>query len=167
MNAAVAIADRRVDLLDAFRERAEARALLWSLGELDLHEAVDVLQHDAVACGLVKRVGQDRIQEIMAGAFAPHRRTERPADLHVAESQRQSSNDETRRPKQAPQSTCDAALYEFRTYGIAQLKDPNCRRRLGDLSTLQVRDLIAALMRLQPKYPAITDDLLLTLGEQL
>jgi hypothetical protein len=67
----------------------------------------------------------------------------------------------------APQSTYDAALYELRTHGIAQLEKPNCRRRLGDLSTQQVRDLIAALIRLRPNYPAITDELILKLGDCL
>ena len=69
--------------------------------------------------------------------------------------------------KAASQVTCDAILYELRTYGISQLAKPNCRRRLFDLSTEQVRELIAALMRLRPRYPAITDDLLLKLGDQL
>jgi hypothetical protein len=59
----------RVDLLTAFEARCEARALLWRIGEFDLSEAVDVLQHDAVRDGLVERVGQDRVEEIMAAAF--------------------------------------------------------------------------------------------------
>jgi hypothetical protein len=77
---------------------------------------------------------------------------------------------QTREPPRqcaASQATCDAILYELRTYGISQLAKPDCRRRLFDLSTEQVRELIAALMRLRPKYPAITDDLLLKLGDQL
>jgi hypothetical protein len=67
----------------------------------------------------------------------------------------------------AAKSTYDALVYELRTYGIAQLEKPNCRGRLGDLSTQQVRDLIAALMRLRPNYPAITDELILKLGDCL
>jgi hypothetical protein len=39
MTAAAAI--KRVNLLDVLGERAEVRALLWSIGELTLHEAVD------------------------------------------------------------------------------------------------------------------------------
>jgi hypothetical protein len=72
-----------------------------------------------------------------------------------------------RRRADAAQSTYDALLYELRTYGIAQLAKPNCRDRLSSLSTRQLRELIAALMRLKPKYPAINDELLLKLGEQL
>jgi hypothetical protein len=66
-----------------------------------------------------------------------------------------------------PRSTYDAALYELRTYGLQQLVNSNCRHRLADLSTLQMRELIAALIRLRPQYSSITDELLLKLGEQL
>jgi hypothetical protein len=58
-----------LDPIVVFRARAEARALLWRVGEFDLHDAVDVLQADAVRDGLVERVGQDRVQAIMADAF--------------------------------------------------------------------------------------------------
>jgi hypothetical protein len=70
MTAAVAI--KRVDLLDVFIERAEARAYLWSIGELTLHEAVDKLQADAVRDGLVDELGQDRVQQIISAAFEPY-----------------------------------------------------------------------------------------------
>jgi hypothetical protein len=53
-----------------FEARAEARALLWQAGEFDRHEAVDVLQADAHATGLVFKVGQNGVQEILAAAFA-------------------------------------------------------------------------------------------------
>ena len=67
----------------------------------------------------------------------------------------------------APQSTYDALLWELREYGIAQLKKSETRRRLGDLTTAQVRELIAALIRLRPEYPTITDELIATIGGQL
>ena len=59
----------RVDPLAVFKARAEARAILWAACEIDLHEAVDVLQVDAVSTGLVARLGQDRVQHILADAF--------------------------------------------------------------------------------------------------
>jgi hypothetical protein len=72
------------------------------------------------------------------------------------------------REKRAPQSTYDACLYELWENGVSQLSQPNCKRRLGDLSTDQVRELTAALLRLKPKYPVtITDTLILKLGDQL
>jgi hypothetical protein len=54
---------------DIFRARCEARALLFAAGQLDLHDAVDLLQADAVAKGLVVEIGLDAVQEIMAVAF--------------------------------------------------------------------------------------------------
>jgi hypothetical protein len=73
MSAALALAERYVDLLDAFRERAEARAYLWVAGEFGLQEAVDKLQADAERDGLVKRIGQDAVQAILAAAFCSFR----------------------------------------------------------------------------------------------
>jgi hypothetical protein len=70
---AAAAKPRHVDPVDAFIERAEARGLLWSLGEYTLIEAVDVLQADAERDGLLELIGQDRVQEILSTAFAPYR----------------------------------------------------------------------------------------------
>jgi hypothetical protein len=64
-------------------------------------------------------------------------------------------------------STVEALMYQLRTYGYAALAGPNCRQRLSELSTAQVREIIGRLMRMRPKYPAITDELLLHLGELL
>jgi hypothetical protein len=64
---------RRVDLLACFIARAEARAFRFSIGDLTLAEAVDVLQRDAVRDGLVARIGQDGIQRILSDLFAPYR----------------------------------------------------------------------------------------------
>jgi hypothetical protein len=61
---------RTVDPVDVFRARAEARAILWQVGEYDLHKAIDGLQAAAVAYGLVAELGQDATQAIMAQAFA-------------------------------------------------------------------------------------------------
>ena len=56
--------------LKVFVGRAEARALLYAVSELTLHEAVDELQLAAERDGLVAKLGQDEIQRIMAAAFA-------------------------------------------------------------------------------------------------
>jgi hypothetical protein len=55
--------------LVAFQARAQARALLFHVGEFDLHTAVDELQIDAETSGLVAEIGQDAVQAIMALAF--------------------------------------------------------------------------------------------------
>jgi hypothetical protein len=71
MTSAVAI--NNANLLDTFIERAEVRAYLWSVSELTLTEAVDVLQADAVRDGLIEQIGQDHVQKILAECFAPYR----------------------------------------------------------------------------------------------
>jgi hypothetical protein len=55
--------------LAVFTARAEARAILFAAGELDLHQAVDALQAAAIRDGLVAELGQDEVQRIMAEAF--------------------------------------------------------------------------------------------------
>jgi hypothetical protein len=72
-------------------------------------------------------------------------------------------NDDGNQP--APQVTLDALIYELRTLGVAAFKNPSCRRRLADLSDLQLRELLAALIRTRARYPAITDELLIALDE--
>lgn len=63
---------KKVDPLKCFAARANVRAYLWSIGELDLIEAVDALQAAAVRDGLIQRVGQDEIQAMIADAFWPY-----------------------------------------------------------------------------------------------
>jgi hypothetical protein len=53
-----------------FRLRCEARAELVAACLMDFHEAVDGLAAAAVASGLVKDIGQDAVQAIMAEIFA-------------------------------------------------------------------------------------------------
>jgi hypothetical protein len=72
-----------------------------------------------------------------------------------------------RRWSEAPRSTYDAALFEVRRYCITQLAKPNCQRRLAMLSPKQLEDVIAALLRLQPRYQTITNELIATLREML
>lgn len=50
-----------------FADRVEA-------GEIQLRDAVDILQDAAVSSGLVDRVGPDAVQAVMAVAFGPVRR---------------------------------------------------------------------------------------------
>jgi hypothetical protein len=71
------------------------------------------------------------------------------------------------RPDGAPQSTIEALVYELRENGLEQLGNPTCLRRLGDVSTTQLRSIIGRLINLRSRYPNITDELLLTLGELL
>ena len=72
MNVAIP-AIKKVDPLDCFAARAEARAYLWSIGEYDLAKAVDALQAAAVRDGLINQIGQDGVQAMLADAFRPYR----------------------------------------------------------------------------------------------
>jgi hypothetical protein len=51
--------------------------MLYGAGEYTLIEAVDGLQADAEASGLVEHVGQDQVQAILSEAFAPYREAAR------------------------------------------------------------------------------------------
>jgi hypothetical protein len=63
----------RPSALAIFTARCEARALLWAVGEIDLHPAIDELWAAAVRDGLVRELGADRVQRILADTFAPVR----------------------------------------------------------------------------------------------
>jgi hypothetical protein len=75
-------------------------------------------------------------------------------------------NDPRRWPE-APRSTYDAALFELREHGITQLANPNCQRRLAMLSPKQLEDVIAALLRLQPRCRTITNEFIATFRKML
>jgi hypothetical protein len=66
----LAIVPASVPALDVFRLRAWARAYLYMAGEIDLHDAIDVLQRDAERDGLVAELGPDAVQAILSDAFA-------------------------------------------------------------------------------------------------
>jgi hypothetical protein len=62
--------DRPADKAAVFKALCESRALRWRLHEWDwIGDAVDPLQQWAVENGLVRLIGQDAVQTIMAEAF--------------------------------------------------------------------------------------------------
>jgi hypothetical protein len=134
----------KVDPKLAFLARAAARFELVHTGEMNIDEAfAGLVVGLSCACDreLIDRWERDFPR------LAPQRRVIRaPA---------------------APQSTFDALVFELRTHGLPQLNKTSCRLRLGQLSTQQVRELIAALVRLRPRYLAITEELILKLGDFL
>jgi hypothetical protein len=67
----VAEEEVRADPVEVFRLRCQSRAKLWHDGEIDLHSAVDELQHAAEASRLIDAIGQDAVQGLMVEAFAP------------------------------------------------------------------------------------------------
>ena len=66
-----------------------------------------------------------------------------------------------RRDRGAAQSMVEAVMYALRSYGIDTFSRPNCQRMLGDLSDVQVEQVIKRLIGLHSQYPTtITDKLL-------
>jgi hypothetical protein len=72
MTAAARKLAAKLSALEIFIARAEARAMLWAADEISLH-AVDELWHAAERDGLVAELGADKVQQILADAFAPVR----------------------------------------------------------------------------------------------
>jgi len=65
-----------------------------------------------------------------------------------------------------PQATYDAVLWVLREYGPARIDDKWMRPRLAEFSTTQLKELIAAMGRMQSRYPrTITSELISTLKE--
>ena len=65
-----------------------------------------------------------------------------------------------------PQATYDAVLWVLREYGLARIDDEWMRPRLAEFSTTQLKALIAAMGRMQSRYPrTITSELISTLKE--
>lgn len=68
--------------------------------------------------------------------------------------------------RDAPQTTYDAVLWVLREYGLARIDDKWMRPRLAEFSTTQLKELIAAMGRMQSRYPrTITSELISTLKE--
>jgi hypothetical protein len=86
------------------------------------------------------------------------------ADVSLTRAQFEISDQ--RQSGRAAASTVDALMFSLCERGQAALRQPASRRRLAELSTAQVREVIARLIAARSRYPAITDDLLFQLGEQ-
>ena len=69
--------------------------------------------------------------------------------------------------RRAAQATVDALIFSLRQRGEAALSERDIQRRLADLSSDQIREVIARLIKLRSTYPAVTDDLLFRLGGQM
>jgi hypothetical protein len=82
------------------------------------------------------------------------------------ENWKQRQDEPPKRPaKNAPPTTVEAVMYELREDGLDALKAPNCKRRIGELSKRQLTEVLARLLKLRPRYPKISDDLLLYLED--
>jgi hypothetical protein len=118
----------------AFLARASARLTLIEACEMEIGEALD---------GLVDQCACDR--EMIA-------RWDRDYPAQPTK---------TAKLKEAASTTCDALLWELREYGPRRLKHSPTLHRLSQFSNKQFVDLIAALTRLQAKYPKTCSNQLL------
>jgi hypothetical protein len=142
--------------VEVFVARSEARACLVREGDLDLHEAVDVLQAAAVQTGLVGALGQDAVQAIMARAFAV---VHEPAFV--------ATFPDPVPAIRATASTVEALMFSLCRRGASAVAERTCQSRLGELSTAQIRSLIERLIVARRRFRVIDDELLFLLGEQL
>src|SRR5262245_15918232 len=114
-----------VQIIDIFRERCQARAILVDAAAIDFHTAVDGLQEAAVASGLVDEIGQDAVQKIMADAFAilPH--------IIIPNENNDCSVPEKNAPHGAARSTLRAAACRWTILGhAAEVHRPNERGKI-------------------------------------
>jgi hypothetical protein len=117
----------------AFLARASARLILIEACEMEIEDAFS---------GLVDQCACER-EMIARWDYPPQPPTK------------------TVKPKEAASTTCDALMWELREYGPRRLKHSPTLHRLSQLSNKQFVDLIAALTRLQAKYPKTCSNQLL------
>lgn len=131
----------KVAPIQAFRARCEARALLVAFGELDLHDAVDKLQADAVRDGLVDEIGQDAVQAMMAEAFriVPPEARPRQGPPEPAE------DSPARQDISVPDATVEALVYGLRR-GLSCLADNGNRLRLQRCDAAAMRQIASRLL---------------------
>lgn len=111
------------------------------------------------------------LKVVPAGVMNPRRNYRLVAEDGVASAAELQADYEAslrrRREHGAAPTTVEALLYSLRERGEAALRERDVLHRLSELSTNQVREVVGRLMRLRPKYSAITDQLLFLLSEQL
>jgi hypothetical protein len=84
---------------------------------------------------------------------------------HYVREQQAGLRQRARTTHRAADTTVEAVRYELRTYGIAQLAKPKTQARLADFNTQQITEMVASLRRMQPPYPAITQELTTAIEE--
>jgi hypothetical protein len=134
-----------VDPLAAFKLRCESRAHLFAEGDLDLHDAADVLEEGARKLGL----DADAAQAIMAAAFKPLRTLTQIGGNAPAPAEPLALPEPTG-PTRTAQSTIDALLYELRE-GLSALAGDGCRKRLRCCDAAAMRIVAETLLARKDK----------------
>ena len=152
--AAIAAVTTQIDRRLAFLACASARFDLVEIGEMTLAEAVDgnfVERFRAVAeivCACERQMIEAWERDY------PHRPLRR-------QTHRRAFGD------RAATSVVDALLFELSRYGLPRLNNEKTQGRLADLSVDQLREVSARLLRMKPRYPKITAELLDVLRDQI
>jgi hypothetical protein len=89
------------------------------------------------------------------------------ASAHELQWTYEAALDERRKSYGAAPTTVEAVMYSLRERGEPALTETDCQRRLSELSLDRLRQVIVRLDRMRAEYPAITDSLLLRLGEKI
>jgi hypothetical protein len=122
----VAPATHVIPASDVLEIRAQIRAFLWWQYHIEIDEAVDELQAYAERSGLVRELGQDRVQEIMAAPFARYRKMIEPDDgppdwfantIMVEPNEPEPLKPAAKQTYHTPKSTIDAFMF------VASLND--------------------------------------------
>ena len=65
----------------------------------------------------------------------------------------------------AAETTVDALMFSLCQRGVAALSEPTTKQRLSELSKSQLADVAVRLHRLRVKYPTITDQVIIKIGD--
>jgi hypothetical protein len=65
----------------------------------------------------------------------------------------------------AAETTVDALMFSLCQRGVAALSEPTTKQRLSELSKSQLADIAVRLDRLRAKYPTITDQVIIKIGD--
>ena len=134
-----------------FLERADALLILIEAAELSVDEAFDRLTpaiYEFAGCRCYREI----IEHFDEAARDSDHCRDHHRDDHDLE--------DTAYPSRAAASTVEALEYELRAYGIDHLKKPRAQARLAHLNAEQMADMVASLRRMQPRYPAISNELI-------
>ena len=145
---------RQVDPRAVFLLRAAARFELFEAGAMTVDEALDdaLVEDFRAVAEITCRCEREMIERW--GHDYPHRPPPRRAH-------RRDFGDK------AAASVVDALLFELSRYGLPRLNNEKTQGRLAELSVDQLREISARLVRMKPRYPEITAELLDVLTDQI
>jgi hypothetical protein len=89
-----------------------------------------------------------------------------PASAAVLQAIYEASINTRRDESGAAPTTLEAAMYSLRERGERALAEPNCQRRLSEMSPAQIDEIITRLTKMRRNYPGISDALIARLNNE-